>query len=350
MALIPFKQLRKTGLPPGSLIYTGQPKTAEIEKAYLRYNPALVENVPMAEVPENLPDYQYWLDVRGVHDVAEVEKTGMAFGLDPLLMEDVLDPDQRPKCEQTENGIFVILKHLSPRGNKKDFLSEQIAIFLSDNRLVTFQEYPDDTFLPIQNRLAKPDSRIRTRKADYLLYAIIDFITDNYFHAIDLTTERVHDLKVRIHDDPSHELKKSIYTARQDVAELQRMILPAREVVNVLLRTENPLIAEKTKRYLRDVMDNILVQIDMLDDRDDHLSSLHDLFMSEMTYRMTKTMMILTVVAAIFIPLTFITGVYGMNFEHMPELGWPWAYYALWGVMILIGVGQYLYFRLKNWL
>jgi magnesium transporter len=347
---MPFKQLRKTGLPPGSLIYTGLPKTAEVEKDFMRYTATAVEQIEIEDPPENKPGYQYWLDVRGVHDVAQVEKTGIAFGLDPLLMEDVLDPDQRPKFEQTENGIFVILKHLSSRGDQKDFFSEQISMFLSDNRLVVFQEYPDETFLPIKNRLFKSDSRIRTRKTDYLLYAIIDFITDNYFHAVDLASDRIQQLKGRINDDPSHELKQALYTARQDITEIQRMILPAREVINSLLRTDNPLITEKTKRYLRDVMDNILVQIDMLDDRDDHLSSLHDLFMSEMTYRMTKTVMILTVVAAIFIPLTFITSVYGMNFDHMPELHWPWAYYALWGLMILIGFGQYYFFRMKNWL
>ncbi len=347
---MPSIKIRKTGLPPGSLIYTGVPKSNQILKEFVRYNAENIQEIELETVPESNSNFFYWLDVRGLHNPVEIEKLGKAFGLDPLLLEDVLDPEQRPKFEHTENGVFIILKNLLRTQNSSEFLSEQISIYLTEGKLITFQEYPDDTFHALKIRMQQAGSRIRSRRPDYLMYAIIDFITDHYFPVIDSCSNRIQALEAEIHKNPSPELKTSIYKVRQDISEMHRIILPTREAINALQRTDSPIITEKTRRYFRDVMDNIMQILDLNDNQNDHLSSLHDLFMSEMTYRLTNVMRILTVVTSIFIPLTFITSVYGMNFKFMPEFNWPWAYPVLWVLMFLMVILQVIYFKRKKWL
>ena len=343
-------KIRKTGLPPGSLIYTGDQKSDRVLKEFVRYNADHIEEIPPDIMPEANPNYFYWLDVRGLHNTQEIESIGRLFGLDPLLLEDVLDPDQRPKFEQTENGVFIILKNLLPTSDSSEYLKEQISLYLTENKLVTFQEFPDDSFLALKVRMQQSNSRLRTRRPDYLMYTIIDYITDHYFPVLDSSSDRVNALEEAINRKPDQSLKTLIYNVRQDIAEMHRIILPTREAISALHRADHPVITEKTRRYYRDVMDNIAQLLDLNDDQNDHLSSLHDLFMSEMTYRMTNVMRILTVVTAIFIPLTFITSVYGMNFRHQPEYNWPWAYPLLWVLMIIAAVAQAIYFKRKGWL
>lgn len=347
---MPSVKIRKTGLPPGSLIYTGTQKSDQIISELVQYNAEYIEEISLDKEIVFQPNFHYWLDVRGIHNPSEIEVIGKMFGLDPLLLEDVVDPDQRPKFEQTDNGIFVVLKNLIPTSESSEFLNEQISIYLTENRLITFQEFPDDGFRALKIRMQHPGSRLRTRRPDYLMYSIIDLITDQYFPVLDSCSGRIHILEEAINKNPAQSLKTSIYHVRQDIAEMHRIILPTREVISSLHRTDNPLVTEKTKRYYRDVMDNIMQQMDLNDNQNDHLSSLHDLFMSEMTYRMTSVMKILTVITSIFIPLTFITSVYGMNFRHQPEYNWPWAYPLLWVIMFMVAVAQIIYFNRKDWL
>ncbi len=343
-------KIRKTGLPPGSLVYTGATKSDEILKHFIRYNGEHIEEISFTSIPETNPNFHLWLDIRGIHNPQEIEAIGKMWGIEPLLLEDILDPNQRPKFEQTENGVFVIIKNLIPTSDSTEFLTEQISLYLTDGILITFQEFPDDSFQGLRLRMLQPSSRIRSRRPDYLMYAIIDFITDHYFPLIDSCSQQILQLEEAINKNPAHNLKKSIYTIRHHIAEMHRIILPTREVISALQRSETLLITEKTRRYFRDVMDHIMQELDLNDDQNDHLSSLHDLFMSEMTYRMTNVMKVLTVIQSIFLPLTFITGVYGMNFEHQPEYTWTLGYPALWVLMITMIVFQILYFKRKNWL
>lgn len=343
-------KIRKTGLPPGSLIYTGTQKSDQILKEFVRYNAEHIEEIPLDKAPEFNPNYFYWLDVRGIHNVAEIEEIGKLFGIHQLLMEDVLDPEQRPKFEQVDNGIFIIIKNLVPTSDSTEFLSEQISLYLTEGKLITFQEFPDDSFRSLKIRMQQAGSRLRSRRPDYLMYAIIDFITDHYFPVIDSCSDRIQYLEEAINRNPAQSLKKSIYNVRQDIAEMHRIMLPTRETISAIQRADHQVITEKTRKYFRDVMDNIMQVLDLNDDQNDHLSSLHDLFMSEMTYRMTNVMKILTVITSIFIPLTFITSVYGMNFRHQPEYNWPWAYPLLWMLMILMAVVQIIYFKRQRWL
>jgi len=343
-------RIRKTGLPPGSLIYTGIHKSDEIIKEFVRYNPETIEQLDPNSEAELQPGFFHWLDVRGIHNPAEIEAIGKRFSIDSLLLEDILDPEQRPKFEDYENSIFVIMKNLIPGEDGTEFLSEQISLYLTGNLLITFQEYPDDSFQAVKVRMQSTSSRTRNKKPDYLMYAIIDFITDRYFHVLDICNDRIHALEGEINMDPDQELKKSIYHIRQDISDLHHIILPTREAINAIQRTDSALVADKTRRYYRDIMDNIMQIMDINDNHSEHLSSLHDLFMSEMTYRMNNVMKILTVITSIFIPLTFITSVYGMNFRFMPEINWPWAYPTLWGLMFLMTILLLLYFKKQRWL
>lgn len=347
---VPTERIRKTGLPPGSLIYTGTQKSDIIIKEFVRYNADRIEELNLETHTVLEPGFNYWLDIRGIHNPEEIDALGKRFHIDPLLLEDVLDPEQRPKFEQSDNSVFVIVKNLITSDTGTEFLSEQICLYLTDQLLITFQEYPDDSFMSVKIRMQVPTSRIRTRRPDYLMYAMIDYITDHYFSVLDICSDRIHFLEAEINKNPEQTLKTSIYHIRQDIADFHRIVLPTREAISSVLRTESQLITEKTRRYFRDILDHIMQALDINDNQSEHLSSLHDLFMSEMTYRMNNVMKILTVVTSIFIPLTFITSVYGMNFKYMPELNWPWAYPALWGVMILMTVLLLIYFRRQRWL
>lgn len=344
------KPKRKTGLPPGSLIYTGEMMPDKIEVEYIRYNASEKSQLNTYLPAESIPGYHYWLDVRGIHDPALIGKIGEAYQLDALLLEDVVDPDQRPKLEQTEDGIFIILKLLVPIENGTEFCTEQISAYLTHNRLIVFQEFADDTFLPLKLRLNNPTSRLRTKKSDYLFYTIIDFVTDHYFPVLDQITDRINELERNIIRSPGRSMKATIFQLQQDIGDLQRIIMPNRELISSLLRADQALISDKTKQFLRDVQDNQMEMIDLINNQSSHLNSIRDLFMSEMTFRMTNIMMVLTVITSIFIPLTFLTSVYGMNFKHMPELEWRWSYPALWGIMILLGTGLIIYFRRRRWI
>lgn len=343
-------RIRKTGMPPGSLIYTGTQISDVIITELVRFNADKIEEIPFDTFTTAQPNMAYWLDVRGTHNPAVIESIGKKFNIDYLLLEDILDPNHRPKFEQGDNTIFVILKNLIAGKEDTTFLSEHVCLYLIDNVLISFQEYPDDSFHSVKVRMQQATSRIRTRKPDYLMYAIIDFITDHYFSVLDICSDRVHDLETAINADPDEALKRQIYRVRQDIAEMHRIVQPTREAISSLQRTDSPLITEKTKRYLRDIMDHIMQILDINDNQSDHVSSLHDLFMSEITYRMTSVMKILTVVTSIFIPLTFITSVYGMNFKNMPEMNWRWSYAMVWVIMIVVTIFSIIYFKRKKWL
>jgi magnesium transporter len=344
------KRIRKTGMPPGSLIYTGTQTSDVIISHLVRYNAETVEEISLDTFNEPSPNAFYWLDVRGTHNPLVIEAIGKKFNIDYLLLEDILDPGHRPKLEHGDNSIFIILKNLIPGTKGGQFLSEHICLYLTDQVLISFQEYPDDSFQSINLRMQQPTSRVRTRKPDYLMYAIIDYITDHYFAVLDSCSDRIHELETAINSDPDEALKRLIYRVRQDIAEMHRIVQPTREAISALQRTESLLIADKTKRYLRDIMDHIMQILDINDNQSDHVSSLHDLFMSEITYRMTNVMKILTVVTSIFIPLTFITSIYGMNFKFMPELTTKWGYPMVWVIMIIVSIISIVYFKRKKWL
>jgi magnesium transporter len=291
-----------------------------------------------------------WLNVDGVHDVAVVEKIGRGFDLHPLTMEDVVSTAQRPKLEEYDHYIYIVLRMPHLADGSDSILSEQVSLILTEDAVLSFQEEPGDVFETIRQRLRSGTGRIRREGADYLCYAIVDAIVDHCFVLLERISDRIEAIEEEIYENPSPRTLRAIHELRRESILLRKSIWPLRDVVSGLARTESPLVSDQTRLYLRDVHDHAIQAIDMVETMRDLLGSLIDLYMSAISNRMNEIMKVLTIVGSLFIPMTFIAGVYGMNFEHMPELSWRWGYAGAWAAMIAVLVGMLLFFRRRDWL
>lgn len=291
-----------------------------------------------------------WLDVRGLHDTTLLESIGREFKLHPLVMEDVLNVQQRPKFEEYPNGVFVVASALQYEEGSLQLETEQISIFFGKDYILSFQENIDDTFGPVRERLKSGRGRIRTSGTDYLAYALLDKILDDYFHILDVLEVVMEKLEDNIFENPADGQKSSIHDLKFQLLYLRKSVVPLREAINSFSRAESEFVMPETELFLRDLYDHAIRIADLVDTYRDMANGLQELYLSELSMRMNKVMQLLTIVTTIFVPLTFIVGVYGMNFEYMPELKWKYGYLAVWVIMLLIGLGLLYYFRKKKWL
>jgi magnesium transporter len=266
------------------------------------------------------------------------------------VLEDILNTSQRPKIEVFDHYIFIVLRILSYNEEKNIVDSEQISFIIGHSYVISLQEKEDDIFEPLRERLRKGKGRIRTMGADYLAYTILDVITDNYFLMLEKLGEQMDEFEEKLLKGPDQETLKQLYILKRENILLRKSVWPLREVIAQLERSESPLIKKKTSPFLRDLYDHIIQIIDTVETHSDMTAGLIELYLTSNSTKMNEIMKVLTIIATIFIPLTFISGVYGMNFAYMPELEWPWAYFALLLVMLVIGAGMLLYFRKKKWL
>jgi magnesium transporter len=287
--------------------------------------------------------------VDGIHEAETIEKMGQMFSLHPLLLEDIMNTDQRPKMESYDDYLFIVLKTLFYDEKEKSTITEQISIVLGANYVLSFQERESNVFYPVTERLKNSKGKIKKMGADYLVYSLIDVIIDNYFIILEKLGERVDDLEVQLVTSPKTETLKSIQSLKREMIFLRRSVWPLREVISSMERGESTLIQSSTYVYLRDIYDHTIQAIDTIETYRDMLSGMLDIYLSSVSNKLNEVMKVLTVIATIFIPLTFIVGVYGMNFEHMPELKWRWGYPSIWLLMISIGVFMAFYFRKKKW-
>lgn len=349
-----IKTRKKPGLPPGSLIFTGKQKVQYPYLISTRYNGEMMEeeNLKGKPLPEKDEESNLWLDVRGVSDVALVEMLGKKFGIHPLVLEDVLNTNQRPKFEEYENGVFVVLQSLKANEDPAVFeiLSEQVGLFISSKIIISFQEDELDLFFPVIERLSAGRGRIRTNGTDYLGYAMLDLIVDNYFLILDRLEDEIESLENEIIKTPNQSTKSKIHQLKFESLILRKAIAPLREAIGKFARTDSPFVDDATKIFLRDLYDHTVQIMDLLETHRDVLNGLYDLYLSEISFKMNNVMQVLTVISTIFIPLTFLVGVYGMNFDNMPELHWQNGYFYLWGFMIFITLSLVLYFRRRRWL
>jgi len=279
-----------------------------------------------------------------------IEKLGTAFDLHPLLLEDILSTAQRPKFEDYEKSIFLVLKMLRFGDDHQVVETEQVSLIVGPNFVLSFQERVGDVFDSVRDRLRSGKGRIRKLGADYLAYSLLDAIVDSYFLVLEKLGERIEDLEEELVSDPSQKTLRHIHTLKREMITLRRSIWPLRELVGGLQRSESPLVAESTRVYLRDVYDHTVQIIDTIESFRDMVSGMLDIYLSSVSNRMNAVMKVLTIIATLFIPLTFIAGVYGMNFEHMPELKWRYSYAVVWAVMIGVASIMLAYFRRKKWL
>ena len=355
MARLTKQRSKKAGLPPGSLVHIGEKKGDPTKVAILDYDEAHVQEKEVETIEEcfifkDQPTVT-WIDVDRIDHVKTIEKLGECYGLHPLVLEDILNTDQRPKMEEYDSYSFIVLKMLYYRDQSGQVDAEQVSLILGKNFVLSFQEGKEgDVFGPLRDRIRSGKGRIRKMGADYLAYAMIDAIVDHYFIILEKLGERIESLEEALVAQPTTGTLKEIHSLKREMIFLRKAVWPLREVISSLTRGESPLIQESTRIYLRDVYDHTIQVIDTIETFRDMVSGMLDIYLSSVSNRLNAVMKVLTIIATVFMPLTFLAGVYGMNFKHMPELEWTWGYPALWLVMIAIGVVMLVYFRKKKWL
>ncbi len=347
------KRAVKVGLPPGTLIHVGEKKLAEPEIWLILYNETTVEEIKVSKIENDLKleeGRNIWVHVAGVHDSQIISQIGEIFKLHPLILEDIMNTGQRPKIEEMGEYIFLVLRYLDYDEVTKEIISEQIALLLGPNYVISFEESLTPVFHPVKERLRQGKGRLRYSGPDYLAYALIDAIVDRYFIVLEKLGERIEIIEEELVERPEKETLNEIHRLKNATLNLRRSVWPLREVISWLGRTGSPLIKEVTAVFLRDVYDHTVQVIDTTETFRDILSGMLDIYLSSLSHRMNEVIKVLTIIATIFIPITFIAGVYGMNFEYMPELKWRWGYFGSLFIMLICALSMIYYFRRKKWL
>jgi magnesium transporter len=287
------------------------------------------------------------VNVGGVHKVDVLEVFEKHFGLHPLLLEDIANTDQRPKLDDYETYFFLVMKMLTT-SDRDDIVVEQVSFVLGRNYVLSFQENGTDVFHAVRERLKGGKGRLRQNGSDYLLHALIDAVVDQYFAVLEMLGERIESLQERVIADPKPDTLKDIHAMKQQLLFVRRAVWPLREAINNLSRSECPFLREPTKVFFRDVYDHVVQIVDTIETLREMVSASLDIYLSSVSYRLNAVMRVLTVITTIFMPLTFIAGIYGMNFEHMPELKWSWGYPMALSVMGVVAAVMLIGFRRKN--
>jgi magnesium transporter len=351
-----IKRVSKTiGLSPGALVHIGKKKIEKVRIRLIDYDEKQLQEKEPKSVEEGFPFKDLptvtWINIDGLHDIEVMEKIGKHFNLHPLVLEDILNTEQRPKIEDFDDYIFVVLKMLYCDESEDEIRAEQISIIVGSNFVLSFQERVGDIFNPLRDRIRNAKGRVRKMGPDYLAYCLVDAIVDNYFVVLEKLGEQIEGMEEELVTNPTPETLQRIHNLKREMIFLRKSVWPLREVVSRLERGESELIKDSTGIYLRDVYDHTIQVIDTIETYRDMLSGMLDIYLSSISNRMNQVMKVLTIIATIFIPLTFVAGIYGMNFEYMPELKWHWFYpKAFWLVMLGVAGVMLVYFRRKKWL
>jgi len=348
------KRSDKRGLSPGTLMHVGARKMERTRITVMDYDEASFIEKEAGSVEECFPFKETatvtWINVDGVHDASIIEKLGARFDIHPLVLEDIMTTTQRPKTEDLGNAVFVVLRMVECDGTTLGLVTDQLSLILGPNFVLSFQETEGDCLDPVRQRIRGGKGRVRTLGPDYLAYALVDAVVDHYFVVLEGMGERIDELEERLIADPRRELLHEIHALKREMIDLRKAVWPLREVVTGLERLETPLIKKTTGVFLRDVYDHAVQVVDTVESFREILTSMIETYLSSVSNRMNEVMKVLTIIATIFIPVTFLVGIYGMNFEFMPELKWRWGYFAVWGVIIAAVGGMVAYFRRKKWL
>ncbi|MGE5253300.1 MAG: magnesium/cobalt transporter CorA [Planctomycetaceae bacterium] len=354
MADLIKKRSKKAGLPPGTLVHIGEKLTEKTRVALVEYD---TQGFQEKELEAFETGYLFardpkvtWVNVVGIQQVEVLEKLGRSFVVHPLAMEDILNTEQRPKVEDYGEDLFIVVKLISYQEKTAEVEAEQISLILRPHALLSFQEREGDDFAAVKERLRAGKGRLRKMGADYLAYTLLDIVVDQYFVVLEKLGERIEILEGKLLTDPGAATLQKIQKLKKEMLLLRKWIWPIREVISSLERGEFPGIQESTRIYLRDVYDHTIQVMDSIEIYRDMLSGMLDIYLSSLNNRMNAVMKVLTIIATIFMPLTFLAGVYGMNFKYMPELDWSWGYPLVWGLMALIAGIMLVLFRRKRWL
>jgi len=352
--LVP-RSRKAPGAAPGTVVHTGRRRVEKVRIQAMRFGPDGLEEERWEALPEPLPipppgEGVLWINVEGLHDTAVLQSVAEALDVHPLAIEDVASVGQRPKVEDYEDHLFIVLHMLGIQEDPFHIVDEQVSLVMGPGYLVSFQEAPGDVFEPVRERLRSGKGQIRNRGSDYLAYALIDALVDSYFQILEKVGEHMDHLEVEVMESVAEETMQKTHHMKRELLVLRRSVWPLREMVASLLRVEGELIADSTRIYLRDIHDHTYQLIDTVEILRDITAGLKDLYLSSVSKRTNEVMKVLTIMASIFIPLTFVAGVYGMNFEFMPELEVWWAYPGVLLLMLGIALGLLAFFRHRGWI
>jgi magnesium transporter len=345
---------KPAGTSPGALIYIGEERTEPVSITRVRYSASHAEElsvIPVSECKrEPGADHIDWFTIDGVHDLEVMQAIGNQFGLHPLVLEDILNTSQRPKVEEFDDYIFITIKMITFDSTDGELWIEHVSLILGDGYVLSFLENAGDVFEPVRQRIKTGKGRIRRLGADYLAYALIDTVVDNYFKTLEDLSEVIEELEEEVVGTPTKDTLRDVHNIKRQLISLRRSVWPVREATNALVRDELELIKPETRLFLRDLYDHTIHIIDTVETLREIVSGMLEVYLSSISNRLNEVMKVLTIMSSIFIPLTFIVGVYGMNFEHMPELKLEWGYPAVWVIMLAIAVGLLAAFRRRGWI
>ncbi|MDY2588021.1 magnesium/cobalt transporter CorA [Winogradskyella aquimaris] len=342
------------GQVPGTLIYTGKKSDKDFQVECFDYTKDHIEESILLNIEDAInykeTDSVTWINVDGLKHTDKIEDIGKQYDLHPLVLEDIVNTSQRPKIDEYEDYLFVVLKMLY-YDDEENIVIEQVSVILGKNYVLTFQESEGDVFGSIRERLRLANGRIRGLKSDYLMYALIDAIVDNYFSIIETLGYKIEDLENELFSgNAKEEINAEVQQLKREILKVRRAIFPLREIINRIEKGDHPFIYKRTITFYRDIYDHLIQVSENIDIYREMIWSLMDMYMTTISNRMNEVMKVLTIIATIFIPLTFIAGIYGMNFEHMPELKYRYGYFVLLGLMILMFLAMLYYFKRKKWL
>jgi magnesium transporter len=345
----------QVGLPPGTLVHIGEKKVEKVRITVIDYDEGHFQERVVDTVEECFPFRDKptvtWINVDGVHDLDVVEKLGGCFGIHPIVLEDVVNTMQRPKMLDFGDYIFIALKMLYFDDSKKKGVKvEQVSLIFGSNFVISFQEDIGDVFDAVRDRIRKGKGKTRRSSADYLAYSLIDSVVDGYFVVFEWLGERIEEVQERLVVTPTVENLQTIHYLKSEMIELRKAVWPLREVIANLERTDSPLIKKDTLIFLRNVYGHTIEIIETIESFRDLISGMIDIYLSSLSMKLNEVMKYLTIIATIFIPLTFIVGIYGMNFKYMPEIGWRFGYPMVMSVVLVVGASMLIYFRRKKWL
>jgi magnesium transporter len=348
------KRSHKTGMAPGSLVYSGEAKEEAAKITLIDYDVQRLEEKIVDSVEDIFPhrdtETVSWINIDGVHDVHMIEKLGDHFGIHPLVLEDIVHTSQRPKLEDFDDYLFLVFRMLYYDEEKRELQSEQVSVVLGPTYVISFQELEGDVLHPVRDRIRNAVGRIRKKGPDYLAYALIDVVIDHYFIVLETMSTQTEELESQLLEDPGRELMHEIAMLRRELILLRKAVWPVRDLLSDMGKSESKLVRKDTRPFVRDAYDHTIQVIEIVESLRDLISVLRDSYQSIIGNRMNEIMKVLTIIATIFIPLTFIAGIYGMNFDNMPELHWQDGYFYALGAMGVIGLGLALYFWWKKWI
>ena len=342
------------GLPPGTLIHIGEKKLEKVRITVMDFDgngfrEKVVDDVEECVQYRDKPTTT-WINVDGVHDVGIVEKLGACYGIHPIVLEDIVNTVQRPKMLDFGDYLFISLKMLYFGDDKEHVKVEQVSLILGTNFVISFQEDIGDVFDPVRERIRKGTGRVRRSGVDYLAYSLIDSIVDGYFTIFEWLGERIEEVQERLVVTPTVENLQTIHYLKSEMIELRKAVWPLREVLANLERMESPLIRKDTTIFLRNVYGHTIEIIETIESFRDLIADMIDIYLSSLSMKLNEVMKVLTIIATIFIPLTFVVGIYGMNFRYMPELGWRFGYPMVMLVVLVVAVTMLIYFRKRKWI